>query len=210
MLLRQRSPRGLLEQQRTRGPGRHAHRIALVSTGADDTTKHRPPPPRRLTEELELARAEGSNGKLMQTVARIDLLILGEWGLAPLGDCARRDLLELIAEPYLLSTKATRLLWSTPLGSAERVVLRFERETRGLPTELHAKHADRFVGVPMHSPRVRSLYLSTSVAPGCARCCGSSGRGTYWGAASNRRRLPTTLRPSCPSIPCAPLHSFSR
>jgi tRNA (cytidine/uridine-2'-O-)-methyltransferase len=44
------------------------------------------------------------------------------------------------------------------------VVLVFGRETGGLPAELHARYADRFVAMPILSPRVRSLNLSTSVA----------------------------------------------
>lgn len=54
--------------------------------------------PRLLGEELVHARADGSYGKLMQTLARTDLLILDDWGLAPLGDRERRDLLELLED----------------------------------------------------------------------------------------------------------------
>ena len=43
-------------------------------------------------------------------------------------------------------------------------LLVFGRETGGLPAELHERYRDRFVNVPMHSPLVRSLNLSTSVA----------------------------------------------
>ena len=68
-----------------------------------------------------------------------------------------------LGEPYFFSTKATRLLWDAPLGGREDVVLIFGRETGGLPAELHERYADRFVGMPMLSPRVRSLNLSTSV-----------------------------------------------
>ena len=35
---------------------------------------------------------------LMQTLAKTDLLILDDWGLAPLGDRERRDLLALVEE----------------------------------------------------------------------------------------------------------------
>jgi tRNA (cytidine/uridine-2'-O-)-methyltransferase len=67
-------------------------------------------------------------------------------------------------EPYFFSTKATRLLWDTPLGSPNGIVLVFGRETGGLPPELHERYRDRFVTMPMTSPHVRSLNLSTSVA----------------------------------------------
>ena len=65
---------------------------------------------------------------------------------------------------YFFSTKATQLLWDAPLGSPENVVLVFGRETGGLPEEIHERYADRFVAMPILSPLVRSLNLSTSVA----------------------------------------------
>ena len=43
-------------------------------------------------------QGHGSYGKVMQTLAKTDLLILDDWGLAPLGDRERRDLLELIED----------------------------------------------------------------------------------------------------------------
>ena len=43
------------------------------------------------------------------------------------------------------------------------VVLIVGRETGGLPQDLHDRYRDRFVGMPLHSPLVRSLNLSTSV-----------------------------------------------
>lgn len=45
-----------------------------------------------------VTRAGASYGKLMQTMAEIDLLILDGWDLAPLGERERRGLLELIEE----------------------------------------------------------------------------------------------------------------
>lgn len=56
------------------------------------------------------------------------------------------------------------MLWDAPLGASEDVVLVFGRETGGLPPDLHERYHDRFVGMPIHSPHVRSLNLSTSVA----------------------------------------------
>ncbi len=74
--------------------------------------------------------------------------------------------LPTLGEPYFFSTKATRLFWDAPLGSAENVVLVFGCETGGLPPDLHDRFRDRFVGMPIASPLVRSLNLSTSVALG--------------------------------------------
>jgi tRNA (cytidine/uridine-2'-O-)-methyltransferase len=67
-----------------------------------------------------------------------------------------------LGEPYFFSTKATRNLWDAPLGEQD-VVLIFGRETGGLPQELHDKYRDRFLTMPIHSAKVRSLNLSTSI-----------------------------------------------
>lgn len=72
--------------------------------------------------------------------------------------------LPALGEPFFFSTKATRLLWDAPLGTAQEAVLIFGRETGGLPPALHEQYRDRFVAMPILSSRVRSLNLSNSVA----------------------------------------------
>jgi tRNA (cytidine/uridine-2'-O-)-methyltransferase len=72
--------------------------------------------------------------------------------------------LPTLGAPFFFSTKGTRVFWDAPLAEATGTVLIFGRETGGLPAELHARYADRFVTMPMHSPLVRSLNLSSSVA----------------------------------------------
>ena len=69
-----------------------------------------------------------------------------------------------LGQPYVFSTEATRRFWDAPLAPAKGTVLVFGCETGGVPAELPARYADRFVGLPMVSERVRSLNLSTSVA----------------------------------------------
>lgn len=54
----------------------------------------------RLLGDLALARADGSYGKLLQKLGKTDLLILDDWGLAPLADAERRDLLEVLEDRY--------------------------------------------------------------------------------------------------------------
>jgi tRNA (cytidine/uridine-2'-O-)-methyltransferase len=71
--------------------------------------------------------------------------------------------LPALGEPWFFSTRAERLFWDAPLGTSDQVVLVFGRETGGLPAELHARYRDRFVRMPIASPEVRSLNLSTSV-----------------------------------------------
>lgn len=72
--------------------------------------------------------------------------------------------LPTLGEPFFFSTKSTKVYWDAPLGASENVVLVFGRETAGMPAELHERYRDRFVTMPILSPLVRSLNLSTSVA----------------------------------------------
>lgn len=51
-----------------------------------------------LLRELELARADGSYGKLLGRMAKTDLLLLDDWGLVPLGEPQRRDLYEILED----------------------------------------------------------------------------------------------------------------
>jgi len=91
--------------------------------------------------------------------AHVDLKLWPSW------DAFERELPGL-GEAFFFSTKARRMLWDTALGEAQDVVLIFGRETGGLPADLHERFGDRFVGLPILSPHVRSLNLSTAVALG--------------------------------------------
>ncbi len=53
-----------------------------------------------LLHDLALAQADGSYGKLLTALAKTELLILDDWGLAPLGDRERRDVLEVVEDRY--------------------------------------------------------------------------------------------------------------
>ena len=54
----------------------------------------------RLLEALALARGDGRYGRLLARVARVELLILDDWGLAPLTAEQRRDLLEIVDDRH--------------------------------------------------------------------------------------------------------------
>jgi DNA replication protein DnaC len=54
----------------------------------------------RLLGEMEIARADGSYATRLNSLARTDVLILDDWGLAPLDPCARRNLLEILDDRY--------------------------------------------------------------------------------------------------------------
>jgi DNA replication protein DnaC len=50
----------------------------------------------RLLEELEIAHADGSLPELRNKLARSKLLILDDWGVAPIDNRGRQDLLEVV------------------------------------------------------------------------------------------------------------------
>ena len=52
----------------------------------------------RLMEEIAISRADGSYGKLMLELARTDLIILDDWGLAAMTRPQRHDLLEILED----------------------------------------------------------------------------------------------------------------
>jgi DNA replication protein DnaC len=54
----------------------------------------------RLLGELEMARADGSYRSRLGVLSRIDVLVLDDWGLAPLEPATRRDLLEILDDRY--------------------------------------------------------------------------------------------------------------
>jgi DNA replication protein DnaC len=54
---------------------------------------------------LSIAKGDGRYVRLMKALAKTDLLILDDWGLATLSDENRRDLLELLEDRY--DTRAT-------------------------------------------------------------------------------------------------------
>jgi tRNA (cytidine/uridine-2'-O-)-methyltransferase len=68
-----------------------------------------------------------------------------------------------LGEAYFFSTRATRHFWDAPLAASRDVVLVFGRETGGLPDDVRERYRERFVTMPIASPHVRSLNLSTSV-----------------------------------------------
>jgi DNA replication protein DnaC len=54
----------------------------------------------RLFSELALARHDGTYARLLAKLARVDVLIVDDWALAPIKDDERRDLLEVLEDRY--------------------------------------------------------------------------------------------------------------
>ena len=54
----------------------------------------------RLLDALALARGDGRYVRLLKSLARVELLILDDWGLAPLTSQQGRDLLEIVDDRH--------------------------------------------------------------------------------------------------------------
>jgi DNA replication protein DnaC len=77
----------------------------------------------RLLGELALARADGSYAKLLDRLAKAQLLVLDDFGLATLTDSERRDLLEVMEDRYgrratLLTSQLPFEHWHAVMGDA--------------------------------------------------------------------------------------------
>lgn len=58
----------------------------------------------RLLQELHIARADGSYGKLLLRLAKYAVLVIDDWGLAKLADKERRDILEVFEDRHGISS----------------------------------------------------------------------------------------------------------
>jgi DNA replication protein DnaC len=67
----------------------------------------------RLLAELAIARADGSHGRRLLALARVELLVLDDWGLAPLTGEHSRDFLEILDDRY--DRRSTMIVSQTPV-----------------------------------------------------------------------------------------------
>ena len=132
----------------------------------------------RLLHDLAVARADGSYAKLLASLAKLDLIVLDDFGLAKLNPDNRRDLLELLEDRYATrSTLVTSQLpienWHDALGdptfadaildrlvhNAYKLKLKEDRCGSAAPDS----GAARSIPVPVASP---FRYWFAAVAPG--------------------------------------------
>jgi DNA replication protein DnaC len=75
----------------------------------------------RLLDEITLARADGSYPRLLARIARMDVLVIDDWGLVAVGDRECRELLEIMEDRYgqrstVLSSQLPIEQWHDHLG----------------------------------------------------------------------------------------------
>ena len=52
----------------------------------------------RLLDDLTLAKATGSYLKHLDNLAKVDVLVLDDWGIAPIKEHHRQDILEVLSD----------------------------------------------------------------------------------------------------------------
>lgn len=67
----------------------------------------------RLLQDLTLAKADGRYPKLLRDYAKADLILLDDWGLTPMNDELRRDLLEILDDRH--NRKSTLVTSQLPI-----------------------------------------------------------------------------------------------
>jgi DNA replication protein DnaC len=75
----------------------------------------------RLLHELAVSRGDGSYARLLAKLAKLDLLAIDDWLLAPLTDAERRDLLEVIEDrseraSTVIATQLPPTAWHAAIG----------------------------------------------------------------------------------------------
>jgi len=87
----------------------------------------------RLFDALALTRGDGRHARLLKSLARVDLLILDDWGLAPMTAEQRRDILEIMEDRHgrgstLITSQVAVEHWHDVIGDptiADAILDRF-------------------------------------------------------------------------------------
>ena len=105
----------------------------------------------RLFEELRIAHGDGSFGRHLLALAKTDLLILDDWGLAPLGQAERNDLLEVLDDR--VGTRSTLVTSQLPVEHWHAYLNDPTLADAILDRVLHAAHKLPLSGQSQRDPR---------------------------------------------------------
>ena len=115
----------------------------------------------QLFRDLAVARADGSLPRRLLRLARIDVLIVDDWVMAPLSDVERRDFLEICDDRYqrrstILTSQLPVAKWHAQLGDptlADSILDRL----------VHNAHRIELQGASMRNKRARKAVASEEV-----------------------------------------------
>jgi DNA replication protein DnaC len=104
-----------------------------------------------LLRELTVGHADGTYAKRLAALARVELLVLDDWGLAPLTEEQRRDLWEVLDDRYhrrstLVTSQLPQEDWYAALGHPTLADAILDRL-------VHNAHKLRLTGESLRKPR---------------------------------------------------------
>jgi DNA replication protein DnaC len=114
----------------------------------------------RLLHELAVARADGSYAKLLARIAKTDLLVLDDWGLTPLGDHERREVLELLEDRH--GVTSTIVASQLPVETWHKYVGEPTIADAVLDRLLHNAHPIKLQGESMRKTRTNLTDVTAS------------------------------------------------
>jgi DNA replication protein DnaC len=116
----------------------------------------------RLIEDLALARGDGSYPKLMDRLQKTDLLVIDDYGLAPLSPVERRDLLEVIEDRT--GRRATLVTSQLPFDHWHEIVGDATFADAILDRLVHHAHRITLKGASMRRKEPKSTSTKTDSA----------------------------------------------
>jgi len=105
----------------------------------------------RLFSELVIARADGSYGRKLQNLARIDLLVIDDWGVAPLSSENARDFLEILDDRY--QSRSTLVSAQAPVDTWHQLIADPTLADAALDRLVHNAHRIQLTGESMRKTR---------------------------------------------------------
>ena len=115
----------------------------------------------QLFRDLAAARADGSLPRRLLRLARIDVLIVDDWAMAPLNDVERRDFLEICDDRY--QTRSTLLTCQLPVAKWHAQIGDPTLADSILDRLVHNAHRIELQGESMRKKRARKTVASEEV-----------------------------------------------
>ena len=109
----------------------------------------------RIFEELRVAHADGTFTRTLQSIAKVDLLILDDWGLHPLNQEERSDLLEIMDDR--VGTKSTIITSQLPVEHWHEYLNDPTLADAILDRIVHQSHKIKLKGESMRKQEVETI-----------------------------------------------------
>jgi len=113
----------------------------------------------RLFSEILQAKGEGRHLKFLAALAKADLLIIDDWGLAPLDDGQRRDLLEIMDDRHI--NRSTLITSQLPVENWHEMIGDGTLADAILDRLVHNAHKIKMKGESMRKRRAATKDLLT-------------------------------------------------